>query len=345
MTNQKTFWTTEQVERYLKAFPKHKRLELPNYVYVTENFTWNEVLITRQKNIDMPSRQVLENLKTSVDVLQDYRNKIGKPITITDSWRTPSEVAEMIRKYEIEKRQADLEKRKPRLNKPSSTSLHLEGLALDFQVQGISSHTGIYNSLNDNFLGELEHDTSYTHIGLPTFSEGYLKRHGIYSDKIYRKLSIDGIELTPFEEEKIIKRIEASDWKEKPSTFDPKKNIESYKDLDVNLKNKTILEEKKSQYNEEYEKIRLTDFVPYKGSKLPIGPNYATKEQHDEYAELYERELPNIAARVERPTREDLNGLVDAGDLIYVHEYTRRDGTKISGYFRHRPMTTNNTLV
>ena len=92
MTNQKEIWTPEQVEKYLQSLKAGSKRRLPDNVYVTENFTWNEVLRTDARNIDMPSKQVLENLKTSANVLQNYRNKVGKPITITSSWRTPQEV-------------------------------------------------------------------------------------------------------------------------------------------------------------------------------------------------------------------------------------------------------------
>lgn len=58
MTNQKEIWTPEQVEKYLQSLKSGSKRRLPNNVYVTENFTWNEVLRTDARNIDMPSRQV-----------------------------------------------------------------------------------------------------------------------------------------------------------------------------------------------------------------------------------------------------------------------------------------------
>ena len=34
------------------------------------------------------------------------------------------------------------------------------------------------------------------------------------------------------------------------------------------------------------------------------------------------------------PTKEELDKRVHVGELIYVEEYTRSDGTKVSGYYR-----------
>lgn len=80
-------------------------------------------------------------------------------------------------------------------------------------------------------MGELERYATYTHVGLPTFSEKYLKRNGIYSEKLYKKLDVDGITLTPREEEKIIKRLTAKNWNSIPSTFDAKANVQEYKEF------------------------------------------------------------------------------------------------------------------
>ena len=37
------------------------------------------------------------------------------------------------------------------------------------------------------------------------------------------------------------------------------------------------------------------------------------------------------------PTKEDLDKRVGTGELVYVDEYTRDDGTKVSGYYRSYP--------
>lgn len=222
MTNEKEIWSPEQVEKYLQSLKAGSKRRLPSNAYVTENFTWNEVLRTENRDIDIPSKQVLENLKTSASVLQNYRNKVGKPITITSSWRTPQEIIQ-IRKEAIKNKTA----------LPSDTSLHLEGLALDFIVNDVSPLT-VYDHFNKSFLGELERDSAYTHVGIPTYSEKYLKRNGIYSDKIYKKLDLDGITLTPQEQNKIVKRITAKNWLPLPSNFDAKSNVQEYKNFKTN---------------------------------------------------------------------------------------------------------------
>lgn len=37
------------------------------------------------------------------------------------------------------------------------------------------------------------------------------------------------------------------------------------------------------------------------------------------------------------PTKEDLDARCMTGELIYVENYTRSDGTKVSGYYRKCP--------
>jgi hypothetical protein len=39
----------------------------------------------------------------------------------------------------------------------------------------------------------------------------------------------------------------------------------------------------------------------------------------------------------EAPTEENLNKRVQSGELIYVENYVRSDGTKVHGYYRRRP--------
>lgn len=85
-------------------------------------------------------------------------------------------------------------------------------------------------------MGELEKSSIYTHVGLPTFSEKYLKANGVFSEKIYKKLTVEGISLTPLEKQKVVKRLDAKTWATIPSTFDEKKNVENYKKNNHKLK-------------------------------------------------------------------------------------------------------------
>ena len=43
----------------------------------------------------------------------------------------------------------------------------------------------------------------------------------------------------------------------------------------------------------------------------------------------------------EAPTEKNLNKRVQNGELIYVENYTRSDGTKVHGYYRRRPYFAN----
>ena len=43
----------------------------------------------------------------------------------------------------------------------------------------------------------------------------------------------------------------------------------------------------------------------------------------------------------EAPTEKNLNKRVQSGELIYVENYERSDGTKVHGYYRRRPFFAN----
>ena len=224
----KIFWTPEEVYEHLKSLPKGQKLEIkiPN-IYCTENFMWNELLETGKRQISLPSLEILRNLKSIAEILQVYRDILGKLIIINSGWRTPAEQQELIRKweeYEYRKKHNLLNKNEKPVNKPSETSLHIEGLALDVTVKGMPQ--SVFQSLvNDTLIGEAElTDPTYTHIGLPHYSKGYLKRNNIYSDYIYRNPYIDVSKLSSVESDKIIKRMEPKYWKKVPSTFNSGKN-------------------------------------------------------------------------------------------------------------------------
>ena len=73
---EKAFWTPKQVFMYLEMQQeKGIPYSIPNNVYCTVDFTWNEVLRTKVRNISLPSIEILENLKYSTEVLQVYRTK------------------------------------------------------------------------------------------------------------------------------------------------------------------------------------------------------------------------------------------------------------------------------
>ena len=47
--------------------------------------------------------------------------------------------------------------------------------------------------------------------------------------------------------------------------------------------------------------------------------------------------LDQALERTPMPTKEALDERVHIGELVYVSEYTRGDGTKVTGYYRSYP--------
>lgn len=191
----KNFWTTKRVSSYYENLQKGKSLVLPNDAYCTKNFTWNEVLRTNNKFYQSaPSYEILENIKSMTNVLQVYRDAICKPIVITSSLRTKEEQEYL----------------KKNCYKPSNTSLHLEGLAMDFVVIGADLKY-VQSFLDKVHFGEVEFGHNYTHISLPTYSKKYLSNKNLYINKLYKKISLDGFSVNSFEKRQIIKRFYESD--------------------------------------------------------------------------------------------------------------------------------------
>lgn len=304
----KNFWTPEEVCFYLKSIKKGNRLKLPVDAYCTENFTWNEVLQTNERNIDLPSLNILENLKSSADVLQVYRNIIGKPIKITSGWRTPTEQNRLISAYNRHDGS--------QVNKPSATSLHLEGLALDFSVQG-SSQKSAQDTIDTVHMGEMEFGSNYTHIGLPTFSKGYLIRNGLDCGKFYRKLNAENINFSQYERQKIIKRMDATNWLSKPSKFDVGKNTDIFKNSNINLLN----------YQSDVEPEFSLAYKVFTREELA---NMSSIE-YEKYKGLIDLQMANF----DIPSSQVAEELVSLGDLIWVDSYCRKNGVVVKGYYRH----------
>ena len=49
------------------------------------------------------------------------------------------------------------------------------------------------------------------------------------------------------------------------------------------------------------------------------------------------RWLDNLLDKSPMPTKKEVDKRVRIGELIYVKDYTREDGTKVSGYYRAYP--------
>ena len=57
----------------------------------------------------------------------------------------------------------------------------------------------------------------------------------------------------------------------------------------------------------------------------------------EEGTPLYKLFIENMIDRKPMPTKKELDKRTRIGELIYVEEYTRSDGTKVSGYYRAYP--------
>ena len=60
-------------------------------------------------------------------------------------------------------------------------------------------------------------------------------------------------------------------------------------------------------------------------------------EDLEEGTPLYKLFIQNMIDRKPMPTKKELDKRTRIGELIYVKEYTRSDGTKVSGYYRAYP--------
>ena len=60
-------------------------------------------------------------------------------------------------------------------------------------------------------------------------------------------------------------------------------------------------------------------------------------EDLEEGTPLYNLFIENMIDRKPMPTKKELDKRTRIGELIYVEEYTRSDGTKVSGYYRAYP--------
>ena len=60
-------------------------------------------------------------------------------------------------------------------------------------------------------------------------------------------------------------------------------------------------------------------------------------EDLEEGTPLYKLFIQNMIDRKPMPTKKELDKRTKIGELIYVEEYTRSDGTKVSGYYRAYP--------
>ena len=81
--------------------------------------------------------------------------------------------------------------------------------------------------------------------------------------------------------------------------------------------------------NMEYELIKSKDKVFFKGEYDSL--NDDTQEK---YLKQYSRQLIENGWKIQ--DKAELDKKVQSGELIYVNEYTKADGTKVSGYYRRQ---------
>ena len=158
-SNQQQIWSPQEVNYYVS---KKGLYNIPKDAMATKDIAWAELF--KQKNTN-PGLVTFENLHAVSNVLQTAKDTYWphSKIIIESGYRYPSQNS--------------------LLKNASSTSLHLEGLALDFKITNVNTNQ-VINKLNPILFGELESPLTHTiggkvHISLPYLSSGYLKRNNI----------------------------------------------------------------------------------------------------------------------------------------------------------------------
>ena len=82
-------------------------------------------------------------------------------------------------------------------------------------------------------------------------------------------------------------------------------------------------------WNMDLERIKEKDKVFYKGE-------YDTLDEETQERMLRQYSRQFVDNDWKMPEKAELNKRVISGELIYVNEYTKADGTKVSGYYRRR---------
>ncbi len=132
-------------------------------------------------------------------------------------------------------------------------------------------------------------------------------------------------------------------FKEEYKIHDPRTphDIDNFGDLSKGIEyNKEIFEDEKAplfkmgieynNYNYDLDEIFNTkNRVLYRGE---INPDDLV-----EGTPLFDLYVDNIIDKNPMPTKKEVDKRTRIGELIYVEEYTRSDGTKVSGYYRAYP--------
>jgi uncharacterized protein YcbK (DUF882 family) len=117
------------------ALIKAGDFELLRYRAITKNFNWGEVLTgIKSDELKEVTKKMLENAYAMALYLEKLRTYFGKPIVITSWLRVPSHNARI---------------------GGASKSMHLTGLAVDFNIKGVPFDKNQMARLNEFHVGGL----------------------------------------------------------------------------------------------------------------------------------------------------------------------------------------------
>ena len=110
-------------------------------------------------------------------------------------------------------------------------------------------------------------------------------------------------------------------------------NIENLEDLSkaVEYKKEAFEQNKTPLFKTGIEYIDYSDDVFDTKNRILYKGEVALENMDDKLLDVY---LDQYYGNGTMPTKEELDKRVHVGELIYVEEYTRSDGTKVSGYYR-----------
>jgi len=121
--------TPEQAYKYALA----KYPNFPSDWNITDSFTWNEAFLSETK-IGCPTLNMFKTILKSALEFQKARNYIGKPFTITNWFRSQAHNQRLLDEYNMCLRKGI----KCSHDKPAMHSAHTYGMAVDFNVSGMT---------------------------------------------------------------------------------------------------------------------------------------------------------------------------------------------------------------
>jgi hypothetical protein len=87
------------------------------------------------------------------------------------------------------------------------------------------------------------------------------------------------------------------------------------------------------RYAKENEMFAPENRVFYENEMNPA--QVPSNSSENNYVQAFVKQYLNNNKKL--PTENELKQRVISGELVYVHNYERQDGTKVSGYYRSRP--------